>query len=89
VDLAKKLGVVLGKLEDASAHFLQKHGNSLLCVGVTVVFGALPSRLHHPHEVLIARQVHRDVRVVINPLGLGNHSVVVAACSVEIVQEIQ
>lgn len=53
-----------------------------------LVLGHLPGGFHHADEVLVGRRAHGQVGIVVVELFPGDDAVVVAAGSVEVVQEL-
>ncbi len=53
-----------------------------------LVLGHLPGRFHHAHEVLIRGRAHGQVGIVVIELLPGYDAIVVAAGSVEVIEEL-
>ena len=70
------------------AHSLGQVLDLLLGDRFTLVFAHAPDRLHHSDKVLLARQAHRQVRVVVYPLLQGDDPIVVTLRTIETVEEL-
>jgi hypothetical protein len=77
VDLLHKLRIVLCKLKNAGADFLNKHLNASLSDGIAVSFRDLPGCLEHADEVFIIRDAHREICVVIKELLVSDLAITV------------
>ena len=63
--------------------------DGLLGHGRVLLLRYLPGGLHHADEVLIRGSAHGKVSVIVVPFLFGNNTVVVAASTIEIVEEVR
>ncbi len=87
MDLSNELWIVLGKLQDAGTDLLDQHFNACLSYWVIIVLRGLPSAFKHAHEVLIIRDAHRKICIVIEKLLIGDCSIATALCTLKVGQE--
>lgn len=88
MNLLDKLGISLCQFKHAAAHFSHKHANSCLCCGIIVILRALPSALKHADEILVIRNTHGQICIVIKEFLSCDDTVVVALSTIEVVEEL-
>jgi hypothetical protein len=87
-DLLEELWVLTGELPDARLNFAKKVGDCLLGDLAVLLLRNLPGGFHHTHEILVRGRAHGQIRVVVIPLLSCDDSVVVAASTIEVVEEV-
>ena len=77
-----------GEVHELRPNCLRQKLDLLLRNRRCLILADLPHGFHHLHEVLVARQTHGKVCVVVIPLLLGDGAIVVAAHAIKSVQEL-
>lgn len=84
----KRFRVFTCQFENTGAHFAVKVTDNSLGLGAVLIFGYLPCALHHLNEVLVRRNAHANIAIVVTELIKSDNTIIVAAYTIELVKEV-